>query len=460
MMPVVDKIFNLGAENPDEDYKAGVVRISNIIALIFFLAGIIYGGISAFLAPHLVNICLILLFGSLFILFLNFLGFTDISRLALTFLISLDVAVYHAYIVQPGEPLIISIYVGQFVVAILPFVYIDLREKALLIVSLIFSFAVFLAQPWTNDLLNVEMDSGIFRQGLFTVPTYIFSIGAVIYSMYLLQSKNIRAQQRVNLLLQDLRTKNTEMEKQQKDLMKTLEENKLAHDEEEKRNWIAKGLSEIGQYLRGDINEEFYKNLVSALVDYLKVSQAGVYVVEEDDDASKYIELKSCYAFDRHKYLQKKIEPGHGLVGQCYLEKERIYIREVPESYIKITSGLGDAPPRTILIVPLVHENIVEGIIEIASFRELEGHEIDFMEKLAGSLASYIATNRINLKTRVLLEQYQVQSEELKAQEEEMRQNMEEMQATQEEIHRKEQEYQQRIEALEKKLAEIKAQDS
>ena len=452
MKTIVDKIFSLGTADLEESYKAGVVRISNIIALIFFLTGIIYSAISAYLAPNLINVCLMLLFGSLIILFLNFLGYVDGARLMLTFLISLDVAVYHAMVVQPGEPLIVSIYIGQFVVTILPFVYIDLREKALLTTALIFSFAVFLAQPLTNEWINVEMDSSIFRDKLFTIPTYIFSIGAVIYSMYLLQNKNLRAQKKVNLLLQDLRKKNAEMKQQQEELLQTLEENKIAHDEEEKRNWIAKGLSEIGQYLRGEINEAFYKDFVSAIVDYLRVNQVGVYVVEEENENEKYIHLKACYAFDRHKFLQKKIEIGQGLVGQCYLEKERIYLKEVPDSYITITSGLGDAPPKCILIVPLVHEENVEGIIEIASFHQLQDHEIDFVEKLSGSLASYIAANRINLHTKILLERYQMQSEELRAQEEEMRQNMEEMQATQEEINRKEQEYLRRIEELEKEL--------
>ena len=127
-------------------------------------------------------------------------------------------------------------------------------------------------------------------------------------------------------------------------------------------------------------------------------------------------------------------------------------MKEVPPSYINITSGLGDATPKCILIVPLTHEENVEGIIELASFNVLQEHEIQFVEKLAESLASYVASNRINMKTKDLLARFQQQSEELRAQEEEMRQNMEEMQATQEEIHRKEKEYIQRIEELKKEL--------
>jgi methyl-accepting chemotaxis protein len=184
----------------------------------------------------------------------------------------------------------------------------------------------------------------------------------------------------------------------------------------------------------------------------MKVNQAGIYIVEEDENEEKFIELKSCYAFDRNKSLTKRIEIGQGLVGQCYLERERIFMKEVPPTYINITSGLGDATPKCILIVPLIQEEHVEGIIELASFNVLEEHEIQFVEKLAESLASYVASNRINMKTKELLERFQQQSEELRAQEEEMRQNMEEMQATQEEIHRKEKEYIQKIEELERAL--------
>jgi hypothetical protein len=100
----------------------------------------------------------------------------------------------------------------------------------------------------------------------------------------------------------------------------------------------------------------------------------------------------------------------------------------------------------------MVHEYKVEGIIELASFKVLEDHEIEFVKRLSTSMAAFVASNRINSKTKLLLQKFKQQSEELSAQEEEMRQNLEEMQATQEEIHRKEQEYINRIDALEQEL--------
>jgi hypothetical protein len=452
MISLFNKFIGFGTEGIKQEFKIAVVRISNIIALIFLLTGLIYGAISYYLAPDLITVCLLLFIGSALILLLNYLQMTELSRFALTILINLDVAIYHGYIVQPGESLIVSIYIGQFVVALLPWIYIDIRERWLLTLSLFISFLIFVAQPWTDEFLGKEMDSEIFRQPIFAIPTYTFSIIALLFCMFLLQWKNLSNEKRVNKLFDDIQEKNEEMEVKQQELLKTLEENRKANELEEKRNWIAKGISQIGDLIRGDINEDFYQKLTSSIVNFMKINQAGIYIVEEDEDEGKYIELKACYAFDRNKFLEKKIEIGQGLVGQCYLERERILLKEVPPSYINITSGLGDANPRCILIVPLIHEENVEGIIEMASFEVLKDHEIEFAERLSETLASYIANNRINVRTKELLEKSQQQSEELRAQEEEMRQNMEEMQATQEEIHRKEKEYIQRIEELENEL--------
>ncbi len=446
-----NQLTSLGVSATDIDYKKSVIRITNSIALVFFAAGLIYGAISIFLAPQLVDVCIILFIGSALIFGLNYLQMVDVSRLLFTLLISLDVAIYHGYLVQAGEPLIISIYIGQFVVAILPWIYIDIREKWLLPVAVLISFSVFLLQPWTNELLAIEMDSKLFRENIFSIPTLVFSIGALLYCMYLLQQKNVYAAKQATMLLENISKRNQEMEAKQEQILKLLDENTKATEAQEKRRWIANGLSQLGGTLRGTISDKFYHTLVAELVDFMKITQAGIYVVEEEHD-EKIIDMKSCYAFDRNKFLKKKIEIGQGLVGQCYLEKASIFLKEVPESYLYITSGLGDTPPRCILLVPMIHENTVEGIIELASLRVLDDHEIEFAEKFASLLASFVASNRINQRTKILLEKFQIQSEELRSQEEEMRQNMEEMQATQEEMHRKEQEYVQRISELENDL--------
>ncbi|HEY5823506.1 MAG TPA: cache domain-containing protein, partial [Cyclobacteriaceae bacterium] len=211
---------------------------------------------------------------------------------------------------------------------------------------------------------------------------------------------------------------------------------KTAEDEKNIRDWANEGLARLGDVLRR--NNTNTKNLadeiLKELVKYLKINQGALFIVDEEQ--ANTLELAAAYAYDKKKYVNKKIGFGEGLAGQCVLERHTIHLREIPKDYIQITSGLGQALPRTLILVPLIHNENVYGVLEMASFKELEKHEISFVEKIAESIASTVSTVRGNENTKRLLEQSQQMSEELKAQEEEVRQNMEELSATQEQMGR------------------------
>ena len=139
------------------------------------------------------------------------------------------------------------------------------------------------------------------------------------------------------------------------------------------------------------------------------------------------------FAYDRKKYNKKRMELSEGLIGRSAFEKNTIYIDEIPDNYVDITSGLGEANPKVLLIVPLkVNEN-VHGVVEITSFNYIEPYKVEFIEKIAENIATTYSTVKINLRTANLLNESREAAERLTQQEEEMRQNMEELQATQEE---------------------------
>ena len=220
--------------------------------------------------------------------------------------------------------------------------------------------------------------------------------------------------------------------------------------EDEKRQWTNAGLAKFSEILRqnNDKLDALSAEIIKNVVHYIDANQGGLFILNDDEPSNIHFELLSAYAYNRHKFIQKQILFGEGLVGTCALEKKTIFLTEIPESYIEITSGLGEARPRCLLIVPLLIEEKVLGIIELASFNEIQQYQIEFVEKLAESVASTLISVRTGIRTAQLLAKTQQQSEEMSAQEEEMRQNMEELQATQEEAARKTAEMQNYIDAI------------
>jgi len=213
------------------------------------------------------------------------------------------------------------------------------------------------------------------------------------------------------------------------------EEQEKQRKEEQKRQWTNEGLNQFADILRQYNHDlqELCDQLVKNLVYYLEANQGGIFLTNNEDELNVRLELISAFAYNRKKYHEKSIDIGDGLVGTCAIEKESIYLEKIPQDYIDVTSGLGDANPDSLLLVPIKLEEEMQGVIEIASFKKLKKYQIEFVEKVAESIASTISSVRVNMKTQELLDYSNQQSQELSAQEEEMRQNMEEMKATQEE---------------------------
>ena len=204
--------------------------------------------------------------------------------------------------------------------------------------------------------------------------------------------------------------------------------------DERQRTWISEGLAEFGDILRKHSMEMEVMTyaVISALVRYLEANQGALFLSRQSGD-ERYLEMVACHAYNRRKFPDKKVAWGDGLIGAAAVERKGYYTDKIRDGYLTITSGLGKANPNYLLIEPLIWNDQVFGIIEMASFKHLEEYKIQFVQRVAENIATTISTMESNLKTEKLLQETRAQADQLVKQEEQMRQSMEDLKQAQEE---------------------------
>lgn len=230
---------------------------------------------------------------------------------------------------------------------------------------------------------------------------------------------------------------------------------RIANQEQEKINWTNKGLAEFNAMIQNDSLElvELGDSILSFIIAYVKANQGAIYLIDDESD-SKNVSLYrlSTYAYDKKKFVEDKIAIGQGLAGQCAKEGLPINLKDVPNGYLSITSGLGDATPRHIYITPLIVKGEVFGVFEIASFEEFEQYHIEFIEKLTEIIANVLSAKKMTMFTNKLLADTKEKAEIMMQQEEELKQTNEEIQATREDLERQSEELQRENSELKSKL--------
>lgn len=205
---------------------------------------------------------------------------------------------------------------------------------------------------------------------------------------------------------------------------------------ENEHSWVAKGKEDIAYVLRMYTNlQELGYEVLKKLVAYINVVQGGLFLYDEEKE--RLLGL-ATYAYNREKLNHLEFAIGEGLVGQCAYERGIIHRTEIPEDYVSITSGiLGDARPKSILLVPLITDERLQGVIEFASIQgAFSERDIRFLEEVGETIARVVFNLRISQKTEALLHEAQQMTTELRANEDLLRQNAEEMQKTHEELER------------------------
>ncbi len=210
-------------------------------------------------------------------------------------------------------------------------------------------------------------------------------------------------------------------------------ENTKNREEENLRNWYNEGSQLISSVLRlhsGNLRE-LSRNIVKTIVHYLDAIQTGFYSHEEEN---ANLNLIASYAYDREKFQKKTFKLGEGLIGTVAIEKELLHLDKVPEDYLELASTFGIIQPASLVIVPLVVENELHGLIEVASFNTFEDRHLTFLRNVAKDIASSLASVKINQQTFALLEDSKRQAAELKEKERDVARNLEELELAKDQL--------------------------
>ena len=188
------------------------------------------------------------------------------------------------------------------------------------------------------------------------------------------------------------------------------------------QDWLKTNLAKFTRMLQGQRGlMEVTKLILSELAPVVSAQHGVFYTMEQADGAPTVLKLSSTYAYRERRGLRTEFRPGEGLVGQCADEKDRILITDVPSDYVRINSGLGEAPPLNIVVLPVLFEGQVKAVIELASFHRFTDIHLTLLDQLTETIAIVLNTIEANMRTEDLLKRSQSLAEELQDQQVELR---------------------------------------
>ena len=234
------------------------------------------------------------------------------------------------------------------------------------------------------------------------------------------------------------------------------------------QDWLKTGLTRVAALLQGQRDPaQICRAVLSELAALIQARSSALYVTA--GNGSPILKLQATYAGDE---APEEIAPGEGLVGQCYTDRQRILLNEIPDGYFRITSALGETLPRVLLLQPAIFEDQVRAVIELALLHTPTPTQLTLVERVAESLGIALNTIAANQRTEELLVQAQRMTGELQMQQEELSQKnrdlrnselllqeqQEELKQTNEELEQTNEELQQTNEEIEEKASLLAVQ--
>jgi HAMP domain-containing protein/signal transduction histidine kinase/CheY-like chemotaxis protein len=237
-------------------------------------------------------------------------------------------------------------------------------------------------------------------------------------------------------------------------MIANLKETTLRNQEQD---WLKSNLAKFTQMLQGqkDLNT-VTRRILSELAQVVNAQQGMFYILEQDENLeNQKLKLFSAYAYGEELNTQKEFDLGQGLVGQVAIGKERILLTNVPKDYIKITSGLGEASPVSVIVLPVLFEKEIKAVIELASFENFSEIHLDFLSQLTESIGIVLNTIETNSRTEQLLEQSQSLTDELRRTNEELQDKAHLLVKQKEEVEAKNKEVEEARRSLEEKAEQL-----
>jgi signal transduction histidine kinase/CheY-like chemotaxis protein/HAMP domain-containing protein len=184
------------------------------------------------------------------------------------------------------------------------------------------------------------------------------------------------------------------------------------------QDWLKTNLAKFSRMLQGQRDLAAVSQLILSDLAPLVAAHHGVFYIVDSSGDQPTIKLLSSYAYQDRKHVKSEFQLGEGLVGQCASSRRMLRINDLPENYIQISSGLGEAPPRSIAVLPVLFEGETRAVLELATFDEFDEIRLTFLEQLAESIGIVLNTIAANMRTEELLRQSQALTESLQSQQE------------------------------------------
>ncbi len=243
------------------------------------------------------------------------------------------------------------------------------------------------------------------------------------------------------------------------EMIRNLKDTTLKNSEQD---WLKTNLAKFSRMLQGQKDLLTVGRLILSELAPVVGTKQGVFYIMEPTREEPVLKLLASYAYKERKNIDNTFKLGEGLVGQCALEREKILLVNVPKDYISITSGLGEAPPLNIIVMPVLFEGHVKAVLELASFDRFSPTHQAFLDQLTESIGIVLNTIEANMRTENLLKQSQSLAGELQSQQEELQQTNAELgekarllAEQNAEVERKNREVEQARQALEEKARQL-----